>query len=170
VNGVKTRVDVLYELFQRADLVTYEQAAEALGLDPIQDRKAIRDTMGRVRRKLLARDGRALRSVPDVGYRIAEPNEHITLYRERKKRGTNQLVTGRDELKGTDLSSLTQEGRDAVLAESVAASRIIDFIVSTDRRLRKQEAKIDEIKGEVTRNAEESAEIKKRLTQLEQPG
>lgn len=170
MNGTKTRVDVLYELFQRADLVTYEQAAEALELDPVQDRKAIRDTMGRVRRKLLAKDGRALRSVPDVGYRIAEPNEHITLYRERKKRGTNQLVTGRDELKGTDLSSLTQEARVAVLAESVAASRIIDFIVSTDRRLQKQEAKIDEIKGEVTRNAEESAEIKERLSRLEQDG
>ena len=97
-----SRVDVLYDLFQRADMVTYEQAAEALELHPDDDRKAIQDAMRSAKKKLLAKDGRALRAVPDVGYRLAAPNEHVTLAGEHKKRSETQIVTGRDVLSGTD--------------------------------------------------------------------
>lgn len=148
-------------------MVTYQEAAEALGLHADHDRKAIANAMRAAGRRILAADGRALRVVLDVGYRLADPNEHITLYRERKKRGTKQLSTGLDILAGTDLTGLSQEAKDAVLAEGARGKRIIDFIVATDRRQRKTEAAVEEIKGQVTRTVEETAEMKDRLARLE---
>jgi hypothetical protein len=166
----RSRADILFDLFQRTDLVTYEQAGEALGLDPVDDRKPIRDAMRAAGRKLLAKEGRALRSVPDTGYRLAAPNEHITLARERKKRANTQMSTGLDVLSGTDLTGLSPEARDAVLAERSSFSRIVDFIVASDRRQQKTEAAVEEIKGQVTRTAEETAAVKERLARLEQAG
>lgn len=166
----QSRVDILCELFQRADLVTYAQAAEALGLHAEDDRKAIRGAMASAGRRLLAHDGRALRAVPNVGYRLAAPNEHVTLARERKRRANKQMTTGLDVLSGTDLAGLSQEAKEAVLAERNSFSRIIDFIVASDRRQKKTEAAVEEIKGQVTRTAEETAEVKERLARLEQAG
>lgn len=165
-----SRADILCGLFQRADMVTYEEAGEALNLDPLGDRKAIHDAMRAAGKKLLAKDGRALRAVPDTGYRLAAPNEHITLARERKKRANTQMSTGLDVLSGTDLTGLSPEARDAVLAERSSFSRIVDFIVASDRRQQKTEAAVEEIKGQVSRTAEETAEVKQRLARLEQGG
>lgn len=162
-----SRVDILYDLFQQSETVTYKQAAEALGLNGARELPAIRNAMAGVRRRLLDKDGRALRAIPSVGYRVAAPNEHVTLYRERKGRAKNQLETGREILSGTDLSALSPEARDAVLAETSTASRIIDFIVASDRRQREQEERIEEIKGQVDRSAEETEAIKERLARLE---
>ncbi|MGW0837541.1 hypothetical protein [Streptomyces prunicolor] len=165
-----SRADILCGLFQHTDMVTYEQAADTLGLDPADDRKAIHSAMRGAGRKLLAKDGRALRVVPDVGYRVAAANEHITLARERKKRANTQMSTGLDVLSGTDLTGLSAEARDAVLAERSSFSRIVDFIVASDRRQQKTEAAVEEIKGQVTRTAEETAEVRERLARLEQGG
>lgn len=165
-----SRVDIICDLFQRTDMLTYVQAAEALGLDAEQDRKAIQDAMAGARRKLLAKNGRALRVVPDVGYRLVAPNEHVTLAREKKERGRRQINTGLEVLTGTDLTGLSPEAKEAVLAERNSFSRIVDYIVASERRQRKTEAAVDEIKGQVARTAEETAEVKERLARLEQAG
>jgi antitoxin (DNA-binding transcriptional repressor) of toxin-antitoxin stability system len=162
-----SRVDILCGLFQRTDMVTYEQAADALGLHPVDSRKAIRDAMLGAGKRLLNKDGRALRAVPDVGYRLAEPNEHVTLARERKRRGRTQMEKGLVVISGTDLTSLSQEAREAVLAERNSFSRIVDFIVASDRRQRKTEAAVEEIKGTVDRTAEETAKLRADLDRLQ---
>lgn len=161
------RTDIICDLFARAEMVTYEEAAEALGLHAGHDRKSIANAMRAAGRKILASDGRALRVVPDVGYRLAAPNEHITLARERKKRANTQMSTGLDVLSGTNLTGLSQEAREAVLAERNSFSRIIDYIVAQDRRQQRTDAVVEEIKGQVARTAEETAEMNERLARLE---
>lgn len=165
-----SRTDILCDMFGHTDMVTFEQAAEALDLHSVDERKAICDAMRKAGKRLLAKDGRALRSVPNVGYRLAAPNEHITLARERKKRANTQMSTGLEVLSGTDLTGLSSEAREAVLAERSSFSRIVDFIVASDRRQQRTEAAVEEIKGQVTRTAEETAEVKERLARLEQGG
>lgn len=163
-----SRPDTLCALFQRAEQVTYPEAGAALGLDPWQDRKAITEAMRAAGRKILARTGRALIAVPNVGYRLAEANEHVTLYRERKQRGTTQIGRGVDILAGTDLTGLSPEARDAVLAEAVAGRRIVDFIIATDRRQARTEEAVEAIKGTVNRTAEETARLRADLERLQQ--
>jgi hypothetical protein len=167
VTAKPSRVEVLYELFQRVDLVTYEQAGEALGLHPEEDRKIIRDAMRQLRKKLLAKDGRALRAVTNVGYRVAASNEHVTLARERKKRAGIQMTDGLDILTGTDLAGLSYEAKELVLAERANFARAVDYIRSMEQRQQRTEAAVEEIKGQVDRTAEETAEVKARLSRLE---
>lgn len=163
-----SRTDIIRDLFAHAEMVTYADAAEALGLHADDDRKAIANAMRAAGRKILTSDGRALRVVPDVGYRLAAPNEHITLARERKGRAKTQISTGLDILSGTDLTGLSPEAREAVLAERSSFSRFVDFMVASDRRQRKTEAAVEEIKGQVTRTAEETAAMNERVARLEQ--
>jgi hypothetical protein len=158
------------KLYQTADMVTYEEAAEALGLDADRDRKVIQNAFRRAGEELLDTAGRALRPVPNVGYRMSEPNEHVTLARERKDRSDGQLTKGLDLVKKADLRGMSPEMREVTLATGLALSRLVDFGRAMDLRQRKTEAAVREIIERVDRSEAETAELRERLARLEQAG
>lgn len=161
---------VLYDLFQRADVVTYEQAAEALDLDAADDRKVIQNAMRRAGDELEQTDKRALRPVPNVGYRVAEPNEHIVLAREYQTKSKHAIEKGVSKVVNVNLNGMEPAARNLTLAVAQVLSRQADMMNRFDLRQQKTEEQMREIIDRQDRSEAETAELRERLARLEQAG
>lgn len=71
----------------RGELATYERLSQVLG----RDFRKSRHPLERAVLELQARDGRTVVNVRRVGYRIARPEEHLTLARLHTERAERQL-------------------------------------------------------------------------------
>ncbi|MBL3664518.1 hypothetical protein JL475_00460 [Streptomyces sp. M2CJ-2] len=158
---------ILYDLFQQADLVTYDQAAEALSLHADKDRKAIQKAMNRAGEELEVTDKRALRAVPGVGYRIADPNEHVILAREYQEKSKGAIDRGVSKVVNVNLNGMEPAARSLTLAVAQLLTREADMMARFDLRQQKSEAQIREIIDRQDRSEAETAELKERLARLE---
>lgn len=161
---------ILYDLFQRADIVTYEQAAEALDLHPERDRKTIQKAMNRAGEELEQADKRALRPVPNIGYRVAEPNEHITLAREYQTKSKTAIERGVSKVVNVNLNGMDPAARSLTLAVAQVLSRQADMMNRFDLRQQKTEEQMREIIERQDRSEAETAELRERLARLGQAG
>ena len=71
--------------------VTYEALVAALALDPEADRHTIQLAMRRASKESEVAT-RALEAVPNVGYRVVKPAEHLRLAKNQQKKSHNALV------------------------------------------------------------------------------
>lgn len=161
---------VLYDLFQRADTVTYEQAAEALELDATDDRKVIQNAMRRAGEELEHTDKRALRPVPNVGYRVVEPNEHVVLAREYQTKSKGAIERGLSKVVNANLNGMDPAVRSVTLVVTQVLSRQVDMMNRFDLRQQKTEEQMREIIERQDRSEAETAELRERLARLEQAG
>jgi hypothetical protein len=97
--GPIARWRVIYDLLQPlkfGEILTYETMGEALKLNPElpEDRHVIQMSARRALRELLNTDHRGSKAVTNVGYRIAKPEEHLVLAKDRNKRAGRQISTG----------------------------------------------------------------------------
>ncbi|MFD3955929.1 MULTISPECIES: hypothetical protein [Streptomyces] len=158
---------ILYDLFQKSDVVTYDQAADALGLHPDKDRKAIQKAMARTGEELETANKRALRPVPGVGYRIAAPNEHVMLAREYQDKSKHAIERGVNKVVNVNLNGMDPAARSLTLAVAQVLTRQNDMMARFDLRQQKSEAQIREIVERQDRSDAETAELKERLARLE---
>lgn len=170
--GRQARWRVLYELLTArtvGDVLTYEVMAEALDLDAtrVQNRHTIQVAMRRATRELENEQQRATEAVPNVGYRIVEPEEHLRLARQQQRKSSRALVRGHSKVVNVDLSSLDPDVRNAFQVVASAFAMQMDFNRRTDIRQKKLEESLDSIRDKSTRTDDEVAELRARLERLE---
>ena len=84
--GEQARWKYLYDLLKVTDedqVLTYDEMAAALNLDPLEDRMSIRAALYRAAKELEEVDRRAVAVVPNRGYRVVRPKEHVELARRQ---------------------------------------------------------------------------------------
>jgi hypothetical protein len=168
--GERARWLDILDLLRTAEInavVTYEQMGEVLGLDPDKDRATIRSAVYRAAREHEEVDKRAVRAVPNVGYRIAEPQEHLGLARRHQRRSSRSLVRGHSKAVNVDLSKIDPETRKAldVVANVIALQQ--DFARRAETKLNAHDRAIKQLTEARDRSDEERQEFRERLERLE---
>lgn len=168
--GDRARWLSLYDLLKATEtngIVTYEAMAEALELDPDKDRQAIRTALYRAAKEHEEIDKRAIKAVPNRGYRIVEPQEHLGLARRHQKRSTRSLARGHSKVVNVDLSRVEPEARKAFeLVASVIALQS-DFNRRAEARLTAHDRAIKSLVESRERSDQEREEFRSRLERLE---
>ena len=168
--GERARWRELYDLLKETEtdgLVTYEQMAEALDLDPEKNKATIRAALYRAAKEHEEQDKRAVTAVPNVGYRVVQPQEHLGLARRHQKRSTRSLARGHSKVVNVDLSKVEPEARKAFeLVASVLALQS-DFNRRAEAKLTAHDRAIRELVESTERTDAERDEIRARLEKLE---
>jgi len=168
--GETARWRILYDLLSGrtvGDVLNYEVMAEALDLDPIEDRHTIQLAMRRASRELELENKHAVEAVQNVGYRIVEPEEHLRLARGQQRRSSRALARGHSKVVNVDLSNVDPEVRNAFQVVASAFAMQMEFNRRTDVRQKKLEDALDAVREKSTRTDEEVAELRARLDRLE---
>jgi hypothetical protein len=154
----RARWRVIYEDLMRGQpenhVITYEEMASALGLDPIADRPVIIGAARRAIAELEESDNRSAVSVRGVGYRMAEPGEHLKIGRARKQRSEVALRGARRAVVNVDLSRVPEHERPALLG----LARLVEAQLDFNDRAQKRMDRLDDL----------LAEHEERLSRLEQ--
>lgn len=168
--GDTARWRTLYQLLVElkiGDVLTYEDMSAALDLDPLKDRHIIQVAMRRAAKELENTDKHATEAVPNVGYRIVEPEEHLTLARRQQRKSSKALARGQSKVINVDLSDVDPEVRKAFQVMASAFAMQMEFNRRTDVRQKKLEDALGSIREESTQTAEEVAELRARLDRIE---
>ncbi|GAA3441049.1 hypothetical protein [Planomonospora venezuelensis] len=168
--GDQARWRTVYEHLKAAnigDVVTYEQLGEALGLNPEKERHPIQMAVRRAAKEYQDVDKRALDSVPNQGYRIVEASEHLVLARRQQARSSRALERGHRVATNVDLNQVDDHTRRALEAVATAFSYQMEFNRRFDVRQRRLEQAVAAQSERVERTETEIAELKARLSELE---
>ncbi len=168
--GDRARWRVIYDVLSGAsvgDLITYEELAEALALDPVRDRHKVQMSVRRAAKEYLDNDKRALDVVVDEGYRVADASGHLTLARRHQSKASKELQRGHAKATNVDLSGVEPQTRHALEVVAQAFALQMDY----NRRLDVRQTRLEEALTDVTERSErteaEVAELRSRLERLE---
>lgn len=168
--GESARWRVIYELLASTDvggILTYEAMAEALELDPNEDRHTMQVAMRRAARELETVNKHAIEAVKNVGYRIVEPEEHLKLAKGQQRRSSRALARGQSVVTNVDLSSVDPEVRHAFQVVASAFAMQQEFNRRVDVRQKKLEDALETVREKSARTDDEVADILARLERLE---
>lgn len=168
--GDKARWKYLYELLLKTKddgILTYQEMAAALDLDAEADLASIRVALYRAAKEHEEVDKRALEVVPNKGYRVVAPKEHLELARKQHTRSSRALAKGQSKVVNVNMANMDPETRRAfeVVAQGFAAQ--MDFNRRAEERLFNQERITQELVQATERTDAEREEIKERLARLE---
>lgn len=174
-SGERARWRFLYDLLRTAqvgEVVTYNEMAQALDLDPTKDRATIQLAMRRAARELEVEDKHAVQVITNEGYRIVEPGQHLDLAQKHQRKAGRSLVRGQSKVVNVDLNGMDRETRKAFEVVAGAFAAQIDF----NRRLSVRQANLERAVEAVTaqteeqqqRTADELAALRERLRLLEE--
>ena len=169
--GEQARWRILYGLIQPMPTdatVTYEQMGEALELHPADDRHAIQMAVRRAARESEKVDKRALEAVPNVGYRIVQPEEHARLAARQQQRSSRALKAGHSKVVNVDLNGVDPEVRKAFEVMAHAFAMQMDFNRRMDVRQKRLEQAVDSVTNRQDRSAEDVAALRERLERMEE--
>jgi DNA-binding winged helix-turn-helix (wHTH) protein len=131
------------ELLASADygsIVTFADLARVLDHDA-HDRQRLRAPIARARRELGSQRSMWLVAVPNVGYRVIQANEHVSVADDHKHRGQRQFSRMLDVSRATNLSRLTPEE----LATWDTQSRINGFLLMVVRSHESRIRRIEQV-------------------------
>lgn len=128
--------DQLLASAEFGDVITYQQLDEVLGRRFVDNRAPIY----RARTELGDMRHRWLTSVPDVGYRVIDANEHITEAQRHKRRARRQLGFMVKVAEVTDLGRLTQDELVRFDAQARINNTLYLVAVHHEQRLNRIEA------------------------------
>lgn len=169
--GVVARWRVIYDLLGHADvgdLVKYAELGAALGLDPNKERHQIQMAVRRAAYESEQQDNRALEAVPNVGYRIVLPEEHLRLAKGQQRRSSRALVRGHSKVVHVDLNGLDAATRAAFDVVARAFNMQLDLTRRLDVNQRRLAESVAAIQDQTARSADQIAELQARLDRLEQ--
>jgi hypothetical protein len=172
--GKQARWRTIYQLLHEASadtLITYDEIAEALTLDPSTDRHAIQMAMRRATQELEREDNRTVDVIPNKGYRIAEPQEHLSLARRHQRKAGRSLARGHSKAIHVDLRGVDPEVRKALEMTAQAFSLQMDF----NKRFAVRQAQLEKAVQAITevqqddrqRSDDEVAKLLARVERLE---
>ncbi len=148
-------------------IVTYAELAAALELHPDDDRHTIQLAMRRAARESETQDSRAIEPVPNTGYRIAEPQEHLRLAQDQQKRSRRALSRGHHKVTHVDLNGMEPEVRKAFDVVAQAFSMQMEIARRLDAKQANLERVVNAIRESQSRSDSEIEELKERLARLE---
>lgn len=168
--GEQARWRTIYDLLTQTEtggILSYRTMSAALNLDPVKDRHVIQMAMRRAAREHENFDKRAVEAVPNVGYRVVLPPEHMRLARQQQARSSRALVAGRSKVVNVDLNGLEPEVRQAFQVVAQAFAMQMDFNRRMDVRQQKLEEAMETIAQRHGRSELEISELRERLARLE---
>lgn len=168
--GDRARWRVLYDLLlgkELGELLSYREMGQALGLNYLKDRHTIQMSFRRASKEYEQENSRAVEAVPNKGYRIVEPKEHLRLAKTHQKKSGKSLERGHSKVTHVDLNGVDPEIRKAFEVTARAFSVLMDFNRRLDTRQTKLEDAIDSMTTRHSRTEEELAELRARLERLE---
>jgi hypothetical protein len=144
--------------------LTYAEMSAITGLDVAG---ADRWVIYAADRELQIHDHRALKNIRGVGYRIAEPEEHHGIVRERLRRSKRQVRKGILVGTSTDLARIKDPAAQRAVVQLTDHLREVDSRMRyTERRLARVEASIDQVREEAAGAAGAMEERVRRLEEL----
>jgi hypothetical protein len=168
--GERARWLDLYDLLKAAQtnaVITYGEMAEALSLDAVKDRASIRTALYRAAKEHEEIDKRAIKAVPNQGYRIVEPQENLGLARRHQKRASRSLVRGHSKATNVDMSRIEPEARKAFELVAGVISMQMDFNRRAEAKLTAHDRAIRSLVEAKDRTDSEREEFRSRLEKLE---
>lgn len=168
--GPEARWRTVYQLLKvrtAGDLLTYERMGEALELDPLEGRQTIRAALYRAAREFEQVDKHAVEAVPNIGYRVVETQEHLTLAHRQQKRAGRALQRGHSKVINVDFNGVDPQVRQGFEVVARALSMQMDFNRRFNVRQKRLESVVRETGERTNRNETEIAELKERLARLE---
>jgi hypothetical protein len=169
--GQEARWRTIYALLKAngvGDTLTYERMGEALDLDPERDRQTIRTALYRAAREYEHVDKHALEAIPNVGYRIVEAIEHLTLAQRQQRRAGRALQRGHSVAVNVDFNGMDPSVRKGFEVVGQAFALQMDFNRRFDVRQKRLESVVHHTGERTERNEAEIVELKERLARLEQ--
>lgn len=168
--GPRAKWRIVYDLLVEAavnDVLTYDDMGVALGVDPVTKRHQIQMAMQRAAKEHERVDLRAVAAIPNVGYRVVEPQEHMALARNQQKRSSRALERGHSKVTNVDLNAMDPEVRDAFHVVAQAFSMQMEFNRRMDVRQKRLEDAVNSMSNRTTKSEDEIEQLKKRLARLE---
>lgn len=168
--GDRARWRVLYDLLAGrgvGEVLTYEEMADALGLDPATDRQKIQLAMRRAAVELEVEDKHAVAPVVNTGYRIVEPRQQLGLARAQQGKASAALMRGRSKVVNVDFNMIDPETRRAFQVVAGAFAAQLDLINRLDVRQTDLERVVTTQTERTERTEEELATVLDRLRRLE---
>lgn len=107
--GLEARWRTLYRLLQDVEVggvLTYAAMAEALDLDVAADRHTMQLAMRRASKELETVDKHATEAVPNVGYRVVLPPEHLGLAKLHQRKMGRSLDRSRSKVTNVDYNEI----------------------------------------------------------------
>lgn len=168
--GERARWRIVYDVLTSADIgdvVTYEQLGDELFLDPNSKRNAIQMAIRRAAAEYEKEDHRALEAVPNIGYRVIYPEDHLRVARGHQKKANHSLERGHSKVVNVDISHLDPELRHTFEIVARAFSVQLDF----NRRFTVRQDRIEQamsgLEKRSERSSEELVDLRARLEELE---
>jgi hypothetical protein len=128
------------------DILPYHDLHVALNRDE-EERQAVQRAAREASRHMLQLDKRCLVPVPNEGYRLALPSEHVRVAKEREARGVRQFARAIKVYDGTPLDELKPAERELHLNTSMLAKTAFAALDDHEKRLRRLENVIGGIAG-----------------------
>jgi len=133
----KRLYDFLEPLLAEGMMLTYDSIAEWMGLDPRTARG--RTQFLRCKKEILVRLDLLCQNIRKEGYRVIQPNEHVTASRGQLDRGRRRIQEGVRILAHTRLGGLTAQQARIHADALVRTSRILNYVTVERRPIRKLE-------------------------------
>lgn len=124
----QSRTDLVCELAGAAffgELLPYDLIGETLCLTDPVDRPAIRSAVNRARPRLEREHHRTLVVVPALGYRVAEPSEHLALSRLHVRKARRSMTRGHSKLIHVEASALSSAEQRQIADEQLALAALM---------------------------------------------
>lgn len=169
--GDHARWRTLYDLLcerEIGEVLTYEEMGEALGLDAKRDRQVMQLAMRRAIRELEVNNSRTTDAVTNIGYRIIEPAEHLSLARRHQGKAKRSVVRAHNKVESADRNLIRDPA--VVRALEVAAHILADqqeMMKRMDLRQGNLEKAVASVAQKTERNEDELVELRERLARLE---
>lgn len=167
VTGEQSRRSIALELLaaRSADeVVTYEELAEALGVD---DRPIAQAAVNTAKLALERDHNKAVAAVKDVGYRVVHASEQLGLAKRHQVSSRRQLVRARSKVKNIDMAKLTEGEKAAVTLAATALGLQIEYARRADIRAGNLEDAVAKLTEGQGKSADAVAELMARLEKLE---
>jgi alkylated DNA nucleotide flippase Atl1 len=145
---------VVYRLFRQApvgEVITFQQLAEALGLDPAADRNRIRAPARRAIQQMLRADDRAVETVRGQGYRIVTAEQQIPIAGAQIERAAQALDHGRDLTTHIRLAELSPESLSIVQTMAAGFAQVAEYARQITRRVDNHEGRLAVVETELRR-------------------
>lgn len=145
-------------------VVTYSELSVALGG---ASREIVQKAVHAAKAALEREHNKSVDAVPNEGYRVIKPSEHLTLAQRHQRKSRRSLTRAQSTVTHVDLRELTEGERAAVTIAATSLSLQLGYMRRNDIRVSRLERAAETAAESQQRSDEEIAELKARLERLE---
>lgn len=165
--GEKSRKDYALEVLREhstGDVVPYEVLGERIGS---AERRVVQAAVRDAGRDFLALDQRAVEAVPNVGYRIVKPDDHVRLAEKARRSSVRRLRRGEALVSSVDYNGMSPESRRLAEGMALGFAHLLEANRRMGARVRGVERAADAVAVKQERTESEVSELRERLARLE---